>query len=404
MDRFEKQVLTCLLTPLGDPRKSTVDWGIAGNWIGGSGVGKSARLRQLVRATGMNCHALFAATKTPEHIGGFPAYTPEGGFSLKCALPQVLDAMDEQRAVIFLDEISTAPPAVQAALLSFVNERTVGEYALPPGVRIVMAMNPADMAANGHDLEAPMANRIAHFQYNPPTVDQWVDHLLGRSETEMPDLSSAEETVRQRWTTEFAQVASLVGGFMRANNSSYETTDEAGNKVTRSKLYDQPAPGDPRASGPWPSMRTWEWAVYGMTTARCLDLPEITTDIAGGLVGEGLAVEYTAYSRKVDLPPPDEVLRSGKVPRRIDAARVVLNSASNWVVNIDDKKERAEMAVRCWKLLGSAIEQGYADIAKMPAVALINGKLDLGHPDSRVQDAAEEVLSALQDSGIMKYA
>ena len=56
------------------------------------------------------------------------------------------------RGLLFLDELSTAPPAVQAALLRVVLERVVGDLTLPDEVAVVAAANPPDQAADGWDL------------------------------------------------------------------------------------------------------------------------------------------------------------------------------------------------------------------------------------------------------------
>lgn len=405
MDKFEQSLVACLLTPLGDPNSPMCGWGIVPNFIGGSGIGKSERIGTITKTVGMNCYPIFAATKTPEHIGGFPANTPEG-FMLRCALPQVLNAMDDQRAVIFLDEISTAPPAVQAALLSFVNERTVGEYVLPSGVRIVMAMNPTDMAANGHDLEIPMANRVAHFDYSPPTADQWGEYIQGRYRSDVTSLAHGEEMVKQNWNSHFPVIAALAADFMKANNGQYVVKDQNGKEVKRSKLYDQPDASDPRASGPWPSHRTWKWAVHGVAATRCLGLdPGIETDLVAALVGKGLAVEWATYVRKMDLPQPEHVLTSGmKVPRRIDVARVILNSCSSWVANLTDPEYQTEMGIACWRLLDNAItDAGYADIAIKPMETLVHKGLDVTHHNEILVDVSEGVCAKLTDTGQLKY-
>lgn len=404
MDKFEGALLACLLTPLENPNDKLCNWGITPNFIGGSGIGKSARITTISKYAGLNVYPIFSATKTPEHIGGFPANTPEG-FMLKCALPQVLNAIDDQRAVIFLDEISTAPPAVQAALLSFVNERTIGEYVLPVGVRIVMAMNPADMAANGHDLEIPMANRVAHFKYLPPSVEQWADFILGRYRPNVIDLKDGEAMVKSRWNSHFPQVASLAGDFMKANNGQYTVKDANGKDVVRSKLYDQPDSSDPRANGAWPSHRSWRQAVHGAAAVRCLGLdPSLETDIVAALVGEGLAVEWATYVRKMDLPQPEDVLTKGwTIPRRIDIVRVVMNSCSTFVANVKDPKDKATFATSCWRLLGRAMDAGYSDITVKPAESLIHAGLDVTHPDAGVQEAAEDICSKLGDSRQLKY-
>ena len=409
MDKFESALITSLLTPLGNPNNKLCKWGIVANFIGGSGVGKSARITEISNALGMPCFTIFSATKTPEHIGGFPANT-EQGFMLRCALPQVLYAIDAQRAVIFLDEISTAPPAVQAALLSFVNERTVGEYSLPVQTRIVMAMNPAEVAANGHDLEIPMANRIAHFKYTPPTIQQWADYLIGNSTLNLPSIKNGEDLVKSRWLDQFPQVAGLARTFMESNSGQYavKVSDEEGKDSTEqhNKLYDQPDPSDPRAAGPWPSHRTWYWAMHGVVAARCLDMPPtVETDIVEALVGDGLAIEWATFVKKMDIPRPEDVLTKGwDIPKRMDLVQVVLNACSTYVVNIPDKTAQVGYAVACWELLGGAIKsKGYADISVEPVQRLIHAGLDTTCPHKPLQDASEQVCTYLYDSGYMKY-
>ena len=400
--KFEKMLAACLLTPLADPNDPLTQWGIVANFIGDSGAGKSAGVNTISNYVGLPCYPIYSATKTPEHIGGFPANTAEG-FMLRCALPQVLYAMDAQRAVIFLDEISTAPEQVQAALLSFVNERTVGEYTLPVGVRIVMAMNPPDVAANGTDLCIPMANRIAHFPFTPWTLDQFEDYKLGRYRPSVLNMEDGEAIVRKNWNTHYSHVVTTTFDFLRADNGEIIVgKDSDGHPIKRSKLDDQPEPSDPRASGPWPSRRVWDWAMNGVTAIRCLDFePSLETDLVAALVGEGIAAEWATYIKKRDLPQPYDVLTKGlKVPKRMDVARATLSACAAYVAGLKEEDQKAAMAIACWKLLGDAIKNsGYSDISIKPVEQLIHAGLDVSHSNEQVQDASEEVCSVLHESG-----
>ncbi len=80
--------------------------------------------------------------------------------------------------MLFLDEVSTAPPVVQAALLRVVLERTVGDLPLPDVVTVIVAANPPELAADGWDLAAPLANRFCHLDWS---IDarQWAEGILG---------------------------------------------------------------------------------------------------------------------------------------------------------------------------------------------------------------------------------
>src|SRR5207244_4181585 len=74
------------------------------------------------------------------------------------------------------DELSTSPPAVQAAMLGVALERRVGDLLLPRAVQVVAAANPPERAADGWDLSPPLANRFLHIAYTPDT-DGWIDGM-----------------------------------------------------------------------------------------------------------------------------------------------------------------------------------------------------------------------------------
>lgn len=356
------------MTPLGDPNDERTRWGIVPNYIGPSGCGKSERIGTVCGLLGLPFFPIYSATKTPEHFGGFPANTPEG-FRLKCAMPQIIDLCKVGEGVLFLDEISTAGAAVQAALLSGVNERTFGDFELPPKTRIVMAMNPPDMAANGQDLEIPMANRIAHYEYRAPTVNQYIDYMNGNGGDKFDDFLGADLKVISRWEPNILLVKELVLGFLKAGGGTYKSKDDDGKEVSRSKLHDQPASDDPRASGPWPSHRTWKFAMHGMATSRCLEFDRnVEMDLCSALVGPGVTAEYTTYVSKMDLPQPEDVLAGKwKVPKRLDITRVVALSVVAHVAHMQDTEERTDGAVACWEFLGRVCEGGHADLVT-PAV------------------------------------
>jgi len=77
---------------------------------------------------------------------------------------------------LFLDELTTSPPAVQAAMLAVALDLTVGDVQLPKGTRVIAGANPPDCAAGGYELEAPLANRFCHVEFTP-SVDEWLDGM-----------------------------------------------------------------------------------------------------------------------------------------------------------------------------------------------------------------------------------
>jgi hypothetical protein len=121
----------------------------------------------LADTAGWPCETVIASIREPADFAGLPVVTGAGDDVAVTFAPPAwarrLSGAD--RGLLFFDEISTAPPAVQAALLRVVLERTVGDLTLPRGVAIVAAANPPELAADGWDLSPPLANRFCHLDW-----------------------------------------------------------------------------------------------------------------------------------------------------------------------------------------------------------------------------------------------
>ena len=65
-------------------------------------------------------------------------------------------------AIVLLDELSSATPAVQAAALQLVLERRIGTYELADGVAIIAAGNRAEDATQHFSMPTPLRNRFSH--------------------------------------------------------------------------------------------------------------------------------------------------------------------------------------------------------------------------------------------------
>jgi hypothetical protein len=130
---------------------------------GAPGTGKTSAIRAMAEAMGLPCETVIASIREPSDFAGLPVVT---GDVVRFAPPLWATRLAEAgTGVLFLDELSTAPPAVQAALLRVVLERTVGDLTLPDDVAVVAAANPPEQAADGWDLSAPLANRLCHLSW-----------------------------------------------------------------------------------------------------------------------------------------------------------------------------------------------------------------------------------------------
>ena len=141
---------------------------------GAPGTGKTSVIRAMASAMGWPCETVIASIREPSDFAGLPVVV---GGDVRFAPPAWARRLAQAgRGLLFLDQLSTAPPAVQAALLRVVLERVVGDLELPADVAVVAAANPPEQAA---DLGVrPAGQRLCHLTWDidPRTV---ADGLAG---------------------------------------------------------------------------------------------------------------------------------------------------------------------------------------------------------------------------------
>ena len=108
---------------------------------GPPGIGKSEVVAQIGEATGREVIDVRLALWEPTDIKGIPYYNSDEG-KMTWAPPAELPTDEDSTAIVFLDELNSAPPAVQAAAYQLILNRKVGTYTLPKGVDIVAAGKP----------------------------------------------------------------------------------------------------------------------------------------------------------------------------------------------------------------------------------------------------------------------
>ena len=129
------------------------------------GAGKSSMVRGLARSRGIPCETVLGSIRDPTDFSGLPV-VQDGGVTLWP--PQwARNLLAAGAGILLLDELTTCPPAVQAAMLAVALERRVGDLQLPREVFVVACANPPDQAADGWALAPPLANRFCHLLYEP---------------------------------------------------------------------------------------------------------------------------------------------------------------------------------------------------------------------------------------------
>lgn len=386
---LEQSISISLLTPMGDPNSPSCVWGMPLLIWGSPGIGKSARVAAAAKSAGLHMESVFSAGQHPEDFTGIPVRNESGGLHRVCALEEVNRLVKMGRGVLFLDEVSCAPPTVQAALLKVVMNRYIGDTQLPGGVRIIAAANPAEEAAGGWELEPPLANRFVHLEEPPPNADKWGEWLLNGESLEVTDYETGEDLVRKNWDSEWSRIRGLLYGFARRRSNL---------------LYAIPKEGDKARGRAWPSPRSWEYA--GRLAATCGSLGvglDGQIDMIQAAVGEGPAAEWIAWVQDADLPSPESMLKNGwePDPTRLDRTLAAYTAVSTYVTSRTNPAERKECAIKAWGLLDKACQAGMADIVIPSAQVFVNSGLSLsGGAD--LAKAAKPVMARLGEKGFTK--
>jgi hypothetical protein len=235
----------------------------------------------------------------PTDIRGIPFYNKDIG-KMDWAPP--IDLPDEETAsqypivVLFMDEMNSAAPSVQAAAYQLVLDRRVGKYHLPKNVRIIAAGNRESDKGVTFRMPTPLANRFVHQEMRVD-FESW-----------------------QQWAV-LNNIHKDVVGYL---------------SFAKQDLYDFDAKSSSRA---FATPRSWTFVSELLDDS---DDDNTTMNLIAGTVGEGLAVKFMSH-RKVagKMPKPEDILNGkvDKVPiKEISAMYSLTISLCYELQSADEKK------------------------------------------------------------------
>ncbi|MET8169924.1 AAA family ATPase [Streptomyces sp. NPDC005329] len=317
---------------------------------GEPGIGKTAALTQLAEALDLPLTTVIASVHEPSDFSGLPVVGDDPAEQgVPMAPPDwAVRLVRAGRGLLFLDELSTAPPAVQAALLRLVLERRIGALTLPPGVRIVAAANPRGSAADGWELSPPLANRFVHLQWthDHEVVVRGLGGTWPRATLPRLDPAKLAEAV------DFARRA--VCGLLTA----------------RPTLVHRLPSSEARRGGAWPSPRSWDMTLSLIAFATAAGSSrDVLSLLVRGTVGDGPGLELLAGLDRMDLPDPETLLADpagADLPERGDLRQAVLDGV---VAAVRARADRSRWDA-AWALLVRALETGAPDLVVVPATTL----------------------------------
>ncbi|WP_300367970.1 MoxR family ATPase [Hydrogenimonas sp.] len=230
---------------------------------GPPGIGKSSVIRQIAEEKGIGFIDLRLSLLDPTDLRGIPFFDQQAHRAL-WAPPAFLPDGSEPEGVLFLDELNTAAPMVQASAYQLILDRRIGEYRLPDGWAIVAAGNRESDRGVVYRMPAPLANRFVHLEMESDP-EQW-----------------------RRWAVAEGIDASIVG-FLSAQPDALFMFD------ARS------------AHRSFATPRSWE---YVDKILKSTPEAELLMPLLAGAIGEELAAEFLSWRAAAsDLPDLDAIWR-----------------------------------------------------------------------------------------------
>jgi hypothetical protein len=246
---------------------------------GGPGIGKSDVMSQVAQTRGVELKDVRALLLDPVDLRGLPYLDASpatdaeqsGEKRAKWASPDFLPSSGE--GILFLDELNSAAPMVQASFYQLVLDRKLGDYTLPDGWAIVAAGNRQSDRGVTHQMPSPLKNRFTHLTFEVD-LQEWCEWAIRNS------------------------IRPEVIAFLRFKPELLSAFD--------------------RDANAFPSPRSWSFVSRVISQNPA---PAVEYGLIEGCVGEGAATEFTAFLTTFrNLPNIDAiVMNPDKEPVPTDA-------------------------------------------------------------------------------------
>ena len=150
------------------------------SWMlhGRPGIGKTEIVQQLAEESGSVLHDLRLTTIEPPDLRGLPFYDHEARRTVWYP-PEDLPHGDAP-AILFLDELTAAPPSLQPTVYGLLQERRVGRYRLPDSAFVVAAGNAVEDGAVAYEMGTALSDRLIHLSVRAEASDWLARYAVPR--------------------------------------------------------------------------------------------------------------------------------------------------------------------------------------------------------------------------------
>ena len=347
--------------------------------VGAPGTGKTASVRELAKKIGYELITIVGSQMDPTDVTGLPKGekvlekedgTAVWGTSYLAPWWQVR-ILTRKKVLLFLDEFSNTPSATRASMLTMLQNREFPNGEVMPKETIVIgAMNPAEQAADGYELDLPTTNRLFFIPWSPSAAS-WYEGMLEAWGEEV----SEKELHWRRRVVAFVKDSPT---WLHREPNDVETTEVYG--VNRSN----PSQMEVLRSA-WASRRSWD--KLAQVLGKAPEDNSIQDLIMQGLVGYAAAGAFRDWIRRNDVIDPRAVL---KAPEKFDWITMSLDD-SNLVLRaiiemIDDSN--AAKVIKTFEVIADA---GRADLGA-PFITSLIKKLNSSHLSSETIKANKQAI------------
>ncbi len=254
--------------------------------LGAPGVGKTGLVKAIAAQHNKACVVLSGSAYASTDLQGLPFINNSSSVDngeVRWSPPQFASAVRD--GILFLDEITSAGPNVQAVMLRLVLERRLDTFDLGDAW-VIGAGNTGAQAAGYGELTAPMINRVSLFEFEPTLAEVVNGFRFGWGDGRTP--FSWMETEE-----DFAAVGMIA-----------TVIERTGLVIASSDLIE--------SGGPYHSPRSWEQAAHELAYIPLSDVTELENMLTYR-VGRTAAAQALAVLGGDVLPYPSEVLANPHV-------------------------------------------------------------------------------------------